>query len=203
MQKNVLARLRSIKPSLSPTLLRIAVYVLKRPEDVIYQTITEVADQSSSNEASVLRFCRSLGFSSFQRFKMALAMELTANRAAPPTKPTSDVVEKSFASAMATLQHTKELLDRADAETVAKRLAKARSIDLYALGASSNVARYAVYRFICLGLTSRMFDDPNLAVMSAVRLGEKDVAIAISASGSTKDTAGVSMAEQKGTTVAV
>jgi DNA-binding MurR/RpiR family transcriptional regulator len=35
-----------------------------------------------------------------------------------------------------------------------------------------------------------MFNDPNLAVMSAVGLGPKDVAIGISVSGSTKSTAG-------------
>ncbi|TIP78927.1 MAG: MurR/RpiR family transcriptional regulator, partial [Mesorhizobium sp.] len=77
MQEKILARLRSSQPSLSPALLRISEYVLNDPAKVVNQTITEVADGSGSSEASVLRFCRDIKFSSFQRFKLALGIELS------------------------------------------------------------------------------------------------------------------------------
>ncbi len=189
MQENVLARLHSSLPSLSPALIRIAEYVLKDPKQVIYQTITEVADGSQASEASVLRFCRDIGFSSFQRFKLSLGIELSANQSSPPKRTTSgDLLDETISTAISALERTRELLDRAALDIAVKEILKARSIDLYGLGGSANIARYAHYSFVRLGLISRVFDDPHLAVMSAVSLGPKQVAIAISESGSSKNT---------------
>jgi RpiR family transcriptional regulator, carbohydrate utilization regulator len=188
MQTSVMARLRSTKPDLTPVLQRIADNVISDPAVVVHQTITEVADASGSSEASVLRLCRDLGFSSFQRFKLALGIELSGNRAAQPPSPTGDVIEDCLAAGISSLQQTRELLDRPTLEKVAKKLVQAKSIDVIGLGGSANAANYINFRFISLGLTSRVFSDPHLAVMSAVGLDSSRVAIGISESGSSKDT---------------
>lgn len=190
MQENVLTRLRSGRESLSPTLQRIAEYVLKHPDDVVYQTITEIGNKSRASEASVMRFCRDLDFVSFQHFKIALATELSAKRAMSPRKPSlsGKLVENNVAEAVTASHETASLIDQSLMNAVAKRLVKARCIDVYGLGASGIAARYAVYRFIRLGLTARVFGDPHFAMMGAVQLGKRDAAIGISNSGSTKDT---------------
>ncbi|MER8536838.1 MurR/RpiR family transcriptional regulator [Mesorhizobium sp. M0644] len=188
MQENILARLRSSQPSLSPALLRISEYVLKDPAKVVHQTITEVADGSGSSEASVLRFCRDIKFSSFQRFKLALGIELSTNQTIRHASPSGDIIDDTLSMAVTALNQTKDLLNQAALELAVKHIIRAKSIDLYGLGGSANVARYAHYLFIRSGLMSRVLDDPHLAVMSAVNLGPKHVALAISESGSSKDT---------------
>ncbi|MBA1142322.1 MULTISPECIES: MurR/RpiR family transcriptional regulator [Mesorhizobium] len=188
MQENVIARLRSSQPSLSPALLRIGEYVLKDPSVVVNQTITEVADGAGASEASVLRFCRDIGFTSFQRFKLALGIELSSGRAKEVRTPSGDIVEDALSEVITALTRTGDLLDRSQLSSAAKHIVKATSIDLYGVAGSASVARYAHYSFTRLGLISRVLDDPHLAIMSAVGLGPKQVAIAISESGSTKET---------------
>ncbi|RWH51660.1 MAG: MurR/RpiR family transcriptional regulator [Mesorhizobium sp.] len=188
MQEKILARLRSSQPSLSPALLRISEYVLNDPAKVVNQTITEVADGSGSSEASVLRFCRDIKFSSFQRFKLALGIELSTHQTIRHASPSGDVIDDTLSTAITALKQTKDLLNHAALELAAKQIIRAKSIDLYGFGGSANVARYAHYLFVRFGLVSRVLEDPHLAVMSAVNLGPKQVALAISESGSSKDT---------------
>lgn len=45
-------------------------------ENIIYFSITEFAAAAGVAEATVLRFCRSLGFNGYQDFKLSLAQEI-------------------------------------------------------------------------------------------------------------------------------
>jgi DNA-binding MurR/RpiR family transcriptional regulator len=78
-----LAQLRSVQSSLTPVLERIAAYALSHPHKVIYHTVTELAEASGTSEASVIRFCRDLGYAGFQDFKLALAVDLASHPVAP------------------------------------------------------------------------------------------------------------------------
>ncbi|TIO06941.1 MAG: MurR/RpiR family transcriptional regulator, partial [Mesorhizobium sp.] len=111
MQEKILARLRSSQPSLSPALLRISEYVLNDPAKVVNQTITEVADGSGSSEASVLRFCRDIKFSSFQRFKLALGIELSTHQTIRHASPSGDVIDDTLSTAITIKPRELELGD--------------------------------------------------------------------------------------------
>jgi len=80
------------------------------------------------------------------------------------------------------------MLDRVSLGKVSKRLVQSRSIDITGLGGSAIAANYANFKFVSLGLTVRVFNDPHLAVMSAIALDSTKTAIGFSESGSTKDT---------------
>ena len=45
-------------------------------ESIVYFSITEFATAAGVAEATVLRFCRSLGFNGYQDFKLGLAQEI-------------------------------------------------------------------------------------------------------------------------------
>ena len=61
-----LSRLRAEQPHLTPALRRLAEVVLASPQEVIYQSVTELAELAEVGEASVIRLCRDLGFKGFQ-----------------------------------------------------------------------------------------------------------------------------------------
>ena len=189
MAPNVLVQLETNGGSLTPALARIADYVRANPKQVMYQTVTELGDRSGASESSVIRFCRDLGFNSYAEFKMALAIEVTQSQ--PPQVASEDGDGSIGAVAkvgVAALESTATLLDPAAVMEVVRLIGGAERIVLFGVGASAIVARYAAYKFIRLGLTAEAPDDPHLAAMVAAKLTPRDVAFAVSSSGSTMDT---------------
>src|SRR4030042_44226 len=75
-QPGALIRLRGLYPSLKTALQKVADVILRQPEMAIYASVNEVAAACGVSEATVMRFCRILGFRGFQDFKIALAREL-------------------------------------------------------------------------------------------------------------------------------
>src|SRR6202012_2535969 len=64
-----------------PSIQRVAEAVLKRPQIVLELTITELAHACHTSETTVVRFCRTLGFSGFSSFKLQVAAELATESA--------------------------------------------------------------------------------------------------------------------------
>lgn len=192
MRSGVLARLRSSVPHLTPALRRIAEHALDNPDTVIFQTVTELAQASASSEGSVIRFCQELGFAGLQDFKLALAVDL-ARSGEPdglPATPvtTQELKARTLQSMVAGLEETVGLLDDAAVDEAAAHILMAKRIDVYGVAASGITAEYLDLKLLRLGLRSRAYTDPHLAAISAVSLDSDSVAIAISSSGSTKDT---------------
>ncbi|GGX41821.1 MurR/RpiR family transcriptional regulator [Saccharospirillum salsuginis] len=202
--KNILVQIQSNVASLSPALKRIAQYVSESPDTVIYQTITELSEQSKSSEASVIRFCRDLGFSSFADFKMALALDLTnrEKRGRRREPDSGGMIAQYGQNAVSALDDTVSLLNEDAVKSAVKALNKARGIDLYGVGASSVTAAYGEYRLLRLGMRPHLFSDMHLGLMSASQLGAQDLAICISSSGSTVDIVKAArIAKDRGATV--
>ena len=74
--ENLLLRLRQGVSGYSPTQQKLGSFVLNDPSRVLYLTITELARESDTSEASVTRLCRTLGCKGYTEFKMALALDV-------------------------------------------------------------------------------------------------------------------------------
>jgi len=72
----VLARIRSVQPSLTHSEATVAALILTAPADAIPLGIEAVARRAGVSTATVLRFCQSLGFAGYKDFKIALAVEM-------------------------------------------------------------------------------------------------------------------------------
>ena len=66
----------SAAETLSPSLARVANFIRARPVTVVDSTINELAALCETSVASVVRFCRAIGFSGYAQLRMALASEL-------------------------------------------------------------------------------------------------------------------------------
>ena len=55
---------------------KVALVVLESPDKVIYQSISELAENAGTSEPTVLRFCRALGFRGYHELKIQLAQDL-------------------------------------------------------------------------------------------------------------------------------
>lgn len=188
-----LIRLRGLYSSLKAALRKVADVVLDRPELAIYASVNEVAAAAGVSEATVMRLCRLLGFRGFQDFKIALARELVTpikrlhEEVAEGDDPAT-IVHKVFQANLAALQDTLAVLDMDALAAAAEALQAARLLLLIGVGTSGPIVEDAANKFFRLGLPVRAVTDAHLMMMAAALLTPDDVLLAVSHSGSTRDT---------------
>lgn len=187
MTNALIATLRSISKGMTPALSKIAETVLSNPEATLYQSITELAENSGSSEASVMRFCRDQGFKGFQDFKLTLAKELATDEFNRESEIPSDDVGKLVETAIIALRETEQLIDRKDIARAASKLMSADQINCFGVAASGITTQYMAYKMVRLGLRCRVQSDAHLALMVASTANKKDVFVVTSSSGSTID----------------
>lgn len=188
MQSVLIAKIRSAAPNMTPALTRVADHVLANAQAALYQSITELAEEANSSEASVMRFCRELGFTGFQNFKLVLAQELATQGQLNAPATAADAVQSLIETAKIALDETERLLDRSILETVASEILAASQIEIFGVAASAVTAQYLEYKLTRLGLKARAVADAHLATMIAATSTPRSVHILVSSSGSTIDT---------------
>jgi DNA-binding MurR/RpiR family transcriptional regulator len=191
-KRPLLVYIQGILASLNPTERLIAEYILADPERVISSSIAETRKGSGASVGSIVGFCRSLGLKGFAEFKIALARELAQAGlpafTADPTGQNSSVLEKVFHFHAQCLVETLKINSEETLRQVAKVLERARHIELFAIGISYPVAYLAACKFKLIGLPASAASDSHMQVIAATQLRKGDVALAISCSGSTRET---------------
>lgn len=191
-QGGALIRLRGLYPSLKAALCKVADLVLNKPEMAIYASVNEVAAAAGVSEATVMRFCRTLGFRGFQDFKIALAREMVSplQRLHEEVEEGDDpetVVRKVFQANINALQDTLDVLDMKAMEEAVQLMLGARHTLLIGVGTSGPIVTDAANKFFRLGLKVTAYTDSHLMMMAAALLSPEDVLMAVSHSGSTRD----------------
>ena len=182
--ENLLLRLRQGVDGYSRTQQKLGEFVLSDPAKVVYLTITELARESDTSEASVTRLCRALGCKGYNEFKMALALDLQQGQ---PVEHSGDEIDNVVNESVQALQDTAKLLDRTLLESAALALHQAQSVQIYGVAASAILGEYLHYNLLRLGKPAQMFSDMHRAAMNATTLSKDTLVVAISSSGSTRD----------------
>lgn len=182
--ENLLLRLRQSVDGYSRTQQKLGEFVLSDPARVVYLTITELARESDTSEASVTRLCRTLGCKGYNEFKMALALDL---RQGELVERSGDEIDNVVNESVQALQDTAKLLDRTLLETAALALHQAQSVQIYGVAASAILGEYLHYKLLRLGKPAQLFSDMHRAAMNATTLSKDTLVVAISSSGSTRD----------------
>ena len=184
--------LRGSYAHMTRTEKRIADYVSEHRNEVMEQTISELAAGVGSSEITISRFCKKLGFSGLQSFKIALAAELrqtdTVYRDITGNDGTELIVKKIFRNIAEGLQDTIErqkLLDAAALDRAVDQICRAGRIAVYGFGNSATVCRDIETRFLRFGMVVQAYSDAHQQATSASLLTPHDVVIAVSHTGST------------------
>jgi RpiR family carbohydrate utilization transcriptional regulator len=167
---------------------KVAELLLARPEAVIDMRIVDLAAAAAVSEPTVVRFCRAIGCTGFQNFKLALARSGTHNTSheafvLSELDTARDYTYKVFDATMETLKRVRNTLDPDAIEVAVDALCGAKRVEFYGFGASSPVAIDAQHKFFRLQIASAAYSDPHLQAMAAMSLAAGDVVVAISQSG--------------------
>lgn len=190
---HTLLTIQSYVSSLTKSEAIVAKYVIKHSNDIIYLSITELAEKASIGETTVLRFCRKLGFRGFQDFKLSVAQDLVQ----PVNQLHEEVVESDDAATLVNkiisslgkgMEETRELLDPKKLGQAIQMIVEAKRIHFYGVGSSGLTAIEAGHSFTRIGKSCDATQDTHFQAMSASLLSSVDVAVGFSISGSTKDT---------------
>jgi RpiR family carbohydrate utilization transcriptional regulator len=189
---SVLRVLRAKSDDLRAAERRVADYLLAAPDKVIYQSISEVAENAGTSEPTVIRFCRTLGLKGYHDLKIHLAQDLV-----PEIKNIHEDVgagddaatlsRKVLNANALAIQDSLDTLEPAQVERAIRLLARASRIEFIGFGGSAPVAMDAYHKFFRLGIPCGWQDDPHMQAMAASLMRPRSVVVAISHSGSSKD----------------
>lgn len=188
----VLQKIHDLLPKLSKTEQRVASYILENAEKVTSFTVADLADGSGASDATVVRTCKSLGFTSFQDFKVSMARNLasplrTSYSVIDPDDTADMVVDKIFKENINTLQLTYSASSAKKIEDAAKMLMQAKRVLIFAVGESHAVAIDMQHKLMRLGMTAIAYTDNILQLMASVICQEGDVVFAVSHCGDSVD----------------
>ena len=208
-------RLRGLLDDLQPSTRRVAELVLADPGRAAGLTITQLAEASGTSQSTIVRLCREAGLEGYRQFRLALVADLGRSQGeSRPAEITGDIAEGddlasvvakiAFADARA-VEDTGRALSVPELEAVVDAVVAAGRTDIYGVGASGIVAADLQQKLHRIGRVAFSFPDAHLALTSAALLGAGDVAIGISHTGTTLDTAdALAIARRNGaTTVAI
>ncbi len=192
--------------NLFPAERKIAAYILANPQNVIPCSVQELATNAKASEATIVRFCRALGYTGYKEFKLALAAEVRGSVEighddVAKGDDVMGITRKVFQSDLQAIADSLEVLDGAEMERAIAALDQASRIELYGVGSSASTALDAYYRFLRLGLPVNIVNDPYMQAIVSSQLGPGQVAFAISHSGRTEEVIfALSKAKEQGAT---
>ncbi|WP_026692509.1 MurR/RpiR family transcriptional regulator [Peribacillus kribbensis] len=209
MELRILARIKSNMHNFTAAEQKVASYILANPEFIPTMTTKELASQAEASEASVVRFCKTIGVGSFKMMKVVLAKENTfseenINNFSLLNK--KDTPQSLFNKVTYFNKYALELslntLDKKDFSASIEKIKGAQKIAVFGVGGSFSPAVDAQYKFMRLGLNTVASSDYHYMVSYIGSMKEKDVLIAISTSGRTKEILQIaSFAKEHGVTV--
>ena len=189
--ESALVAISARKESLSDSERKVAEYVLHEPKKTLHFNVSELARQSGSSQAAVVRFCKRIGLGSFNNFKLRLARDVFRDydeRFIPDLDLESETsperkIQSVIASSQQGLSLLGAILDPKSVELAADRILGATMTVLFGVGASGVVAYDFLQKLLRVGLPSSYTADTDLQVTAATSLKPTDVAFVVSYSG--------------------
>jgi len=185
---DILERIRASYYQLTATERKVADYVLAQPEQVKFMSITQLADECGTADATISRFCRSLKLKGFNAFKIELARH---------TPPESRREERHDADSLPgrirevgrlstdAIAQTLELMEPAQVERAVKMIETASRVVCMGSGGSMLLASTFAHLFSAVTGKFQAISDFHTQLSAVATMGKEDIIILFSYSGAT------------------
>lgn len=190
---NVLIKIRDRKDSLTPVERLVAEYILANKEEIPHLSIKSLAQGSKTSDASVLRFCKTMGYNGYRSFIVSISaslgsMDEESGEQYTDIQPGDDlgtIIANIGRNNMRSIEDTMSVLDRKAVASAIKALQTSKRLMFFGIGASGLVAQDAEQKFTRINKICHAFTDGHSQLTAASLLAKDDVAIFISNSGDT------------------
>ena len=193
MAESILSELKSQYQYLTKVEKKIADLVFEDPEKFTTYTTAKVAKLCDVSQGSINNFARKFDERGFSFFKLEVARcvsyQYNLNKQEPKSQPSGvlGAMERKIREDISALCNTLEINDEATLARVIDKILEANKIEVYGIFQSGIVAKNMAFKLVELGIPAAYQGDSLMFEVSSSMLSEKDLVIAISASGTTKD----------------
>lgn len=183
--------LRDHEATMSPAELRVARYLVSRPEEVVFRSAVQLAAATDTSDATVIRTAKVLGFSGLPELKHVIGAELmmstpAASRLASKLSVVRDsdsstLLDTVVQEATERLGELRRVFDGDDFQQAVDVLGKAERVVTFGVGLSATSARYLATRLTRIGFVARHADAMGFALadhLVALSPGEVVVVLA-------------------------
>nr|WP_288828919.1 MurR/RpiR family transcriptional regulator [uncultured Clostridium sp.] len=196
MKGDFLTRIRAEYNQFTKAERKVADYILQNYREVLFMSITDLAEACEVGDTSVFRFCKTLELKGYQEFKMQLSLSLHDETTGQGRLEGDISLKDSFAEVsrkvlntnMSALEETYSLLNEESFDRVIRYLHDAKRICFFGVGASMLSAMKAANKFLRIEPKVSCVSDSHMQAMVASMMGEGEAAVIFSYSGATKDT---------------
>lgn len=172
-------------------------YILRHKHQIHSQSISELAAACDVSEATISRFCHTVGCASFNEFKLSIVqsnlgsepmgLEPDLYSTMLPEDPLDQKCRKLCNISMEALQQTLFNLDENAVSQAVDIMTQAQNIYCFGQGNSSIVAEDAWGRFACVSPKFHFISNANLQANTVSLLGKGDVILYFSFSGAVRE----------------
>ncbi|CAH8772685.1 MurR/RpiR family transcriptional regulator [Paenibacillus dendritiformis] len=192
---NILIKIRDMKDSLTPVERTVAEYVLNNLEEIPHLSIKSLAQLTKTSDASVLRFCKTMGYTGYRSFIVSISASLGSMEDEQkdqytdiqPGDDLNTIISNISRNNSKSIEDTLCVIDRKEVERAVKVLRESRRIVFFGIGASGLVGIDAEQKFSRINKICHAYTDGHSQLTAATLLEKNDVAIFISNSGNTAD----------------
>ena len=194
--KNVFETLTAVYPTLTKSGKKVADYVFNNKLETQYLSITSLAEECKVAEATISRFCKTLGYDGYNEFKLAIAKAGIAKAGGGTANAYEKIMPEDSIMAMSKKLYAvdtaaiSQTLDQLDEEAIARTvqyLHSAHHVYCFGQGGSGLIAKEAWGRFIMVASQFECIEDVHFQSMAAALCTVNDVVLFFTYSGATKE----------------
>ncbi|MBQ2927371.1 MAG: MurR/RpiR family transcriptional regulator [Oscillospiraceae bacterium] len=186
---DILERIHASYYQLTATERRVADYVLAQHDQVQFMSITQLADECGTAEATISRFCRSLKLKGFNAFKIELARHSAAGPVPRATEqPRDTLVGRSLEvgrMANDAIYQTIELVEPEKVQKAVEMIEQAPRVMCIGSGGSMLLAQECAHLFSTVTGKFYAVSDSHMQMSAAATMNQEDIIILFSYSGAT------------------
>lgn len=176
--------------NLSKSEKRVAEFVQKHLDEAVLLTTQGLAKKCATSDTTVIRFCRSLGYTTFNEFKTALVPELLNSGESIlkgiGEKDKPETIKETFLHNIHQQIDSSVInIDFKILKLIAKQIIKANRIIIVGIGGAAGVAYILNDSLGGLGIHSNYLNDRSIIQNIIPTLSTTDIVIGISHSGET------------------
>jgi DNA-binding MurR/RpiR family transcriptional regulator len=199
-------RIKNNMPHFSKSEKKVADFVLNNPKQVVMSSGEELSAATDTSISAITRFCKRIGYSGFQEFKIILSQNIAEPlRSIHEDILLSDDVEnlkqKITQANIHALETTLHVLDNKAIEETINYLIDADTIAFFGMGGSGTIALDAQHKFLRTGKRCIASVDKHMQLIYSSMFTKKDVMVGITHTGYNKDMYEVFKTAKKNATV--
>ena len=194
---DILERIHASYYQLTATERKVADFVVSQHAQVQFMSITQLADECGTAEATISRFCRSLKLKGFNAFKIELAKHSVSGPTAKQQELSADSLEGRCAEvkrlAEEAISQTIELVEATQVLRAIEMFESAPHVMCIGSGGSMIMASECAHLFSTVTGKFYAISDSHSQMSATATMGQNDVIVLFSYSGAT--TSGIQVLE--------